>query len=158
MKGKMKCPICHGKGKITENAEEYMFETRDPETNTCLICMGTGLVGVRKVLPDGTPAKDVKNTEDTKGTEKRLDSGVKAAPFPKTPQRSGASCKKGRTQSPAPLSGSLDEELNELKQLAAALPLQNFVIIKAAYFEISGPKTTAAEAVASILTKLKSGE
>lgn len=53
MKGKMTCPICAGKGKITEDSQEYEFQTRDPHTQTCLTCSGSGLVAPRKRLPDG---------------------------------------------------------------------------------------------------------
>lgn len=53
MKGKMTCPICQGSGYIKEDSQEYEFQTRDPHTQTCLTCSGTGLVAPRKRLPDG---------------------------------------------------------------------------------------------------------
>lgn len=53
MKGKMTCPICAGTGKITEDSNEYEFQTRDPHTQTCLTCSGTGEVAPRRKLPDG---------------------------------------------------------------------------------------------------------
>lgn len=51
--GMISCPICKGKGHITENAEVYSFISRDPDTHMCLTCMGKGRVGPRKKLPDG---------------------------------------------------------------------------------------------------------
>lgn len=76
---KMKCPVCKGTGKITEDASEYVFETRSPQSDVCLICSGTGLIGPRKVLPDGVPAyllaakqstKDLKDKHKIPGTTK----------------------------------------------------------------------------------------
>lgn len=51
--GKIKCPICHGTGKVHENSDEYNYETRDPRTDRCLICNGSGIIHARKKLPDG---------------------------------------------------------------------------------------------------------
>ncbi len=51
--GKTKCPVCQGKGSLTEDAQQYEFVTRDPQTSTCLICNGTGEVGTNKKLPNG---------------------------------------------------------------------------------------------------------
>jgi len=59
MKGKMKCPICHGSGTVTENTEEYQFETRDPITSRCLVCDGSGYISPRKKLPDGRTVCDL---------------------------------------------------------------------------------------------------
>lgn len=55
-KGHIHCPICKGTGTITEDAKEYEFHTRDPLTSRCLICDGSGTIGARTKLPDGTPA------------------------------------------------------------------------------------------------------
>jgi len=59
MKGKMTCPICQGTGKITEDKDEYEFQTRDPHTQTCLTCSGTGEVAPRKRLPDGRAVSEI---------------------------------------------------------------------------------------------------
>jgi len=81
---KMQCPVCKGQGKISEDSNEYMFETREPQTNVCLICAGTGLVGARKLLPDGkmvyqvaaeqAPGSDhiAKSSKKIKGLDSRL--------------------------------------------------------------------------------------
>ena len=55
--GYITCPICNGAGTITEDTLEYEFVTRDPKTDTCLICAGKGLLPVSAKLPDGTPAR-----------------------------------------------------------------------------------------------------
>ena len=73
MKGKMTCPICQGTGKITEDANEYEFQTRDPHSETCLTCSGTGLVPPRKKLPDGRSVCDLERKD------------AKAKPRPKVP-------------------------------------------------------------------------
>jgi len=73
MKGKMSCPICQGTGRITEDSNEYEFQTRDPHTQTCLTCSGTGLVAPRKRLPDGRAVCEI----EPKAT--------KAKPRPKVP-------------------------------------------------------------------------
>ena len=59
MKGRMTCPICQGTGKITEDKDEYEFQTRDPHTQTCLTCSGTGEVAPRKRLPDGRAVSEI---------------------------------------------------------------------------------------------------
>ena len=59
MKGRMTCPICAGTGKITEDTNEYEFQTRDPHTQTCLTCSGTGEVAPRKRLPDGRAVSEI---------------------------------------------------------------------------------------------------
>lgn len=59
MKGKMTCPICLGIGRITEDSKEYEFQTRDPHTQTCFTCSGTGEVAPRKKLPDGRAVCDL---------------------------------------------------------------------------------------------------
>lgn len=51
MKGMKQCPICHGTGKLHEDAKEYEFLTRDPRTDRCLYCDGRGYVGARKAAP-----------------------------------------------------------------------------------------------------------
>lgn len=58
-RGKLTCPICHGKGTLTEDAKQYEFVTRDPQTSKCLICNGTGFLGIFASLPDGTPARSL---------------------------------------------------------------------------------------------------
>lgn len=49
----MRCPSCQGKGKVTEDREQYDFVSRDPLTSRCHVCNGTGEVGPRKMLPNG---------------------------------------------------------------------------------------------------------
>ena len=73
MKGKMICPICAGTGKITEDSQEYEFQTRDPHTQTCLTCSGTGMVPPRKKLPDGRAVCEIEPN------------ATKAKPRPKVP-------------------------------------------------------------------------
>ncbi|MDP3115071.1 MAG: hypothetical protein Q8M98_09920 [Candidatus Cloacimonadaceae bacterium] len=45
------CPVCNGKGTITEDTKIYEFITRDPQTNRCLFCNGKGFIGKRKNPP-----------------------------------------------------------------------------------------------------------
>ena len=55
-RGRMTCPVCKGLGKITEDAAEHEFVTRDPQTSRCLICAGRGWIGTRTKLPNGETA------------------------------------------------------------------------------------------------------
>lgn len=57
--GKPKCPVCQGKGTITENTREYEFITRDPITSKCLICNGEGWLNPSTRLPNGKRAFEV---------------------------------------------------------------------------------------------------
>ena len=75
--GRMPCPICNGTGNVTEDAEQYSFITREPETNVCLICNGSGRIGPRKILPDGRGVYEL--VERAEGQEqKRLNVSKKA--------------------------------------------------------------------------------
>ena len=76
MKGKMTCPICQGTGKITEDANEYEFQTRDPHSETCLTCSGTGEVAPRKKLPDGRAVCDLEPKDAKKKPKAKVPSGV----------------------------------------------------------------------------------
>lgn len=58
-RGMTECPICGGKGKITEDTNVYDFVTRDPLTERCHICSGTGQVGFMTRLPNGRLVKDI---------------------------------------------------------------------------------------------------
>ena len=79
--GKIRCPICQGSGKVTEDAQEYVFETRDPRTNVCLICGGSGKIHNRVKLPDGVPAgAHAKATSAMSAWEKRV---VQQPPTPR---------------------------------------------------------------------------
>lgn len=51
--GRPKCPICQGKGTLTENTREYEFITRDPITAKCMICNGEGWLNPSTRLPNG---------------------------------------------------------------------------------------------------------
>jgi hypothetical protein len=90
MKGAMECPVCKGQGSITENPGEYMFETRDPITSKCLICMGTGQVHPKKKLPDGQVVHEVarakkdfepQRTQRSQRKEKKANIPEKAVPL-----------------------------------------------------------------------------
>jgi len=50
---KITCPVCQGKGTLTENAKEYEFITRNPITSKCMICNGTGILNPNTKLPNG---------------------------------------------------------------------------------------------------------
>ena len=65
----MTCPICKGAGKITENTDEYEFETRSAITNRCLICDGSGKIAPRKILPNGVPAHQLQGGREAKREE-----------------------------------------------------------------------------------------
>lgn len=70
--GKMQCPVCGGKGSIHEDADEYSFVTRDPDTNICLTCQGTGRVGPQKKLPNGKACwQIVRNVHGTVNVDKK---------------------------------------------------------------------------------------
>ncbi len=88
MKGKMTCPICAGKGKITEDSQEYEFQTRDPHTQTCLTCSGTGEVAPRKKLPDGRAVCDLEPKAAKQKPKAKAPSGwdqKRVAAFKKAP-------------------------------------------------------------------------
>lgn len=81
-RGYITCPICQGKGTITEDAREYEFVTRDPKTDTCPICAGKGLLPVSAKLPDGTPASRLGKPQArlTRATDKRRRATSEPAP------------------------------------------------------------------------------
>lgn len=88
MKGKMTCPICAGTGKITEDSQEYEFQTRDPHTQTCLTCSGTGEVAPRKKLPDGRAVCDLEPKAAKQKPKVKVPSGwdkERVAAFNKVP-------------------------------------------------------------------------
>ena len=58
-KGRITCPACNGKGKITEDETVYEFVSRDPITSKCLVCNGRGMISPQKKLPNGEMAKKV---------------------------------------------------------------------------------------------------
>ena len=70
-RGNMRCPVCKGKGKITENTREYEFITRDPVTSDCLVCGGTGQVGPRKKLPDGRGVHELVSGNPAKSFQRK---------------------------------------------------------------------------------------
>jgi DnaJ-class molecular chaperone len=76
MKGKMSCPICAGTGKLYEDSAEYEFQTRDPHSETCLTCSGTGEVGIRQKLPDGRYVCDLEPKAAKKQPKAKVPSGV----------------------------------------------------------------------------------
>jgi len=76
MKGKMSCPICQGTGRITEDSNEYEFQTRDPHTQTCLTCSGTGLVAPRKRLPDGRAVCEIEPKATSAKPRPKVPDGV----------------------------------------------------------------------------------
>ena len=57
--GRPKCPVCQGVGTVKEDATEYEFVTRDPMTNKCLVCNGTGILNPSTKLPNGKRAFEV---------------------------------------------------------------------------------------------------
>ncbi len=57
--GTIACPVCQGQGKLSEDPKQYDFVTRDPQTNICLICGGSGFISPRKLLPDGRKAAEL---------------------------------------------------------------------------------------------------
>jgi hypothetical protein len=82
MKGYMTCPACGGEGVIRENTDEYMFESRDPITKTCLICMGKGQIPARQKLPAGRyPNELAPNERVEQPKEAQLASTEKKKPF-----------------------------------------------------------------------------
>ena len=66
--GTIVCPVCQGQGKLSEDPEQYDFVTRDPQTNLCLICGGSGFIGPRKLLPDGRKAAELSFRPATRDT------------------------------------------------------------------------------------------
>lgn len=78
--GRMPCPICKGKGHVTENAEQFEFHTRDPQTSECLICAGTGRIGPRKKLPDGRAIHEVLGTHKAEAIGMPNAEGLHPAP------------------------------------------------------------------------------
>lgn len=76
--GRPKCPVCQGKGTITENAREYEFITRDPITSKCMICNGEGWLNPSTKLPNGKRVFEVFRKGD-QGSGKRLNVSKKAA-------------------------------------------------------------------------------
>jgi hypothetical protein len=91
MKGKMSCPICQGTGKLHENSEEYELHTREPHSETCLTCSGTGMVGIRQQMPDGRPAYELNANAAKKQPKAKVPSDIQkmvesfnnAPPLPK---------------------------------------------------------------------------
>jgi hypothetical protein len=77
VKGMKQCPICHGTGKLHEDAQEYEFLTRDPRTDRCLYCDGWGYVGARKAAP-GTRILKTEGQRD-RGKDAGAESGAPAA-------------------------------------------------------------------------------
>jgi len=57
--GYSKCPVCNGKGTLTEDSLEYEFITRDPITSRCPVCAGKGVLNPRKLLPNGQEAHTI---------------------------------------------------------------------------------------------------
>lgn len=55
-KGVIECPVCKGKGTLTEDVRGYDFVTRDPKTSRCLVCSGRGHINGRTKLPNGQEA------------------------------------------------------------------------------------------------------
>ncbi len=91
--GRPKCPICQGKGTITENTREYEFVTRDPRTSKCMICNGEGWLNPSTRLPNGKRVFEVfrkdNGTQKTgstgsAGSGKRLNVSKKAVVNPET--------------------------------------------------------------------------
>lgn len=91
--GRPKCPICQGKGTLTENAREYEFITRDPITAKCMICNGEGWLNPSTRLPNGKRVFEVfrkdNGTQKTgstgsAGSGKRLNVSKKAVVNPET--------------------------------------------------------------------------
>lgn len=58
-KGVSECPVCNGKGTLTEDARGYEFVTRDPKTSRCLVCSGRGHINGRTKLPNGQEAHTI---------------------------------------------------------------------------------------------------
>lgn len=84
------CPICKGSGSLTEDAEIYQFVTRDPQTNTCLICAGRGWMSPNKKLPDGRKAgkvnpKPAKIPAYKKGCPEPKPMAPHSSPLPREP-------------------------------------------------------------------------
>jgi len=63
----MECPVCQGKGTITEDSRHYEFHTRDPKTEKCLVCNGTGVVSPNKKLPNGVAVRNVDGSGQSSG-------------------------------------------------------------------------------------------
>lgn len=76
-RGETKCPICGGRGFLTENSQEYEFITRDPLTSVCLTCCGRGKVGAHKKLPNGVKVHELKKQQLRKQDAARSESGRK---------------------------------------------------------------------------------
>ena len=147
MKGAMKCPVCKGKGRITEDSEQYMFETRDPITSKCLICMGTGQVHPNKKLPDGQVVHEVarakkdfepQRPQRTRRKEKKANIPEKAVPLQE----------KGRA-------GARQEEPQELRAIWEAEPkrLATVVIPSIAVIHVFDTGKNGATAQAGYLIK-----
>ncbi len=77
--GKPKCPVCHGSGLVTENAQEYEFVTRDPISSKCLVCNGTGVLNPSTKLPNGKRAYEVWRKGQPVEALRRLNVSKKAA-------------------------------------------------------------------------------
>lgn len=86
--GRPKCPICQGKGTLTENTREYEFITRDPITAKCMICNGEGWLNPSTRLPNGKRAFEVFRKGDQgsgiREQQKRLNVSKKAVVNPET--------------------------------------------------------------------------
>lgn len=85
--GRPTCPVCQGKGTLTENTQEYEFITRDPITAKCMICNGTGWLNPSTRLPNGKRVFEVFRKENgtqmtgstgSAGSGKRLNVSKKA--------------------------------------------------------------------------------
>lgn len=74
-RGETKCPICGGRGFLTENSQEYEFITRDPLTSVCLTCCGRGKVGAQKKLPNGVKVHELKKQQRRKQDVAQSESG-----------------------------------------------------------------------------------
>lgn len=71
--GRPKCPVCQGKGTLTEDVREYEFITRDPITSKCMICNGTGILNPSTKLPNGKRAFEVFRKTDISRRFRRLE-------------------------------------------------------------------------------------
>lgn len=128
MKGKMTCPICAGTGKITEDSQEYEFQTRDPHSETCLTCSGSGLVAPRKRLPDGRAVCEIEPKEHTQ---------VKLNDNPKAERE--------------PVTNSLNHEsMNNLAEVLKGLHKQ-LMTVKVTVLHISGTRAEVLETIKEII-------
>ena len=131
-KGFETCPVCHGEGTITENKEEYEYQHRDPVTERCLFCDGSGYVRNAKKPPEATPVAPIEAAPK-----------AKKPVLPKLPYEAPA---QEEPQQPE------DERIEA--DLRSAVPLSEFMSASVMIVKLSGHQDSVIETLVKLIREI----